>query len=87
MIKGYVEDLTTGGVHLGDTLENSLELGEKHETFVAKCKSVSFGTYSWVVNKSLGAHSSRFSGFSAHVLVVSGRASNERIIPEGMCPI
>lgn len=41
MIKGYIEDLTTGGVHLGDSLENSLELGEKHEAFVTKCKSVS----------------------------------------------
>ncbi len=48
MIKGYVEDLTSGGVHLGDTLENSLELGEKHEAFIAKCKSVSNGHITYV---------------------------------------
>ena len=41
MIKGFVDDLMTGGVSLGDTLEAALELGEKHEVFVNKCKSVS----------------------------------------------
>ena len=41
MIKEYINDLTAGGVHLGDTLESSLELGEKHEAFVTKCKNVS----------------------------------------------
>lgn len=39
MIKGFVDDLMTGGVSLGDTLEAALELGEKHEVFVNKCKS------------------------------------------------
>lgn len=42
MIKEYIEDLTAGGVNLGDTLELALELGEKHEAFVTKCKMVSF---------------------------------------------
>lgn len=41
MIKEYIDDLTAGGVHLGDTLESALELGEKHEAFVTKCKMVS----------------------------------------------
>jgi len=40
-MQGHVDDLTSGGLLLGDTLESSLELGEKHEAFVQKCKSVS----------------------------------------------
>ena len=36
-----MDDLTSGGVQLGDTLESALELGEKHEGFVNKCKTVS----------------------------------------------
>ena len=36
----HIEDLKGGGLLLGETLESSLELGEKHEAFVSKCKSV-----------------------------------------------
>ena len=39
-MQGHIDDLTGGGVILGDTLESALELGEKHEAFVTKCKTV-----------------------------------------------
>ena len=41
MLKGYIEAMTAGGLQLGDTLESALELGDKHEAFVNKCKTVS----------------------------------------------
>ncbi|XP_064394255.1 guanine nucleotide exchange factor DBS-like isoform X2 [Halichondria panicea] len=39
LMQGHIDDLKSGGLLLGDTLESSLELGEKHEAFVSKCKS------------------------------------------------
>ncbi len=40
---GHIDDLKgIGNLLLGETLESSLELGEKHEAFVSKCKSVSW---------------------------------------------
>ena len=33
----------TGEVVIGDTLEAALELGEKHESFVNKCREVLVG--------------------------------------------
>ena len=41
-MKEFIEDVKSGGIVLGDTLEAALELGEKHEAFVAKCKTVRF---------------------------------------------
>ena len=40
-MKEYIDDVKAGGIVLGDTLETALELGEKHEAFVSKCKTVS----------------------------------------------
>ena len=40
-MKMYMDELTAGGIHLGDMLESSLELGERHELFVTKIKNVS----------------------------------------------
>ena len=40
-IASFTGELTSGGIHLGDSLESSLELGEKHEFFVTKIKIVS----------------------------------------------
>ena len=42
-MQGHIADLATGsGVTvIGETLEAALELGEKHEAFVSKCKEVS----------------------------------------------
>jgi len=37
----FKEELTSGGVNLGDSLETSLEQGEKHELFVVKIRNVS----------------------------------------------
>ena len=39
-MKEYIEDVKSGGIVLGDSLESALELGEKHEAFVTKCKTV-----------------------------------------------
>ncbi len=39
-MEGHIEDLATSELKLGDTLESALELGEKHEAFVTKCKEV-----------------------------------------------
>ncbi len=39
-IKEFKDELTSGGINLGDTLESSLELGEKHEIFVTRIKNV-----------------------------------------------
>ena len=41
-MKEFIEDVKSGGIVLGDTLEAALELGEKHEAFVTKCKTVRF---------------------------------------------
>ena len=41
-MKEFTDDVKSGGVVLGDTLEMALELGEKHEAYVTKCKTVSF---------------------------------------------
>ena len=41
-MKEYIEDVKSGGIVLGDNLETALELGEKHEAFVTKCKTVRF---------------------------------------------
>ena len=44
MMQGHIDDLTDGKViAVGDTLESALELGEKHEAFVTKCKEVRVG--------------------------------------------
>ena len=40
-MKEYIDDVKSGGIVLGDSLETALELGEKHEAFVSKCKNVS----------------------------------------------
>ena len=40
-MKEFIDDVKSGGIVLGDTLESALELGEKHEAFVTKCKNVS----------------------------------------------
>ena len=42
LMQGHIQDLDTGsGVTvIGETLEAALELGEKHEAFVTKCKQV-----------------------------------------------
>ena len=42
LMKEFIEDVKSGGIVLGDTLEAALELGEKHEAFVTKCKTVRF---------------------------------------------
>ena len=42
LMKEYIEDVKSGGIVLGDNLETALELGEKHEAFVTKCKTVRF---------------------------------------------
>ena len=39
MMKSHIDDLTDSKV-IGDTLESALELGEKHEAFITKCKEV-----------------------------------------------
>ena len=41
LMQEYVDDLTNSELKIGDTLESALELGEKHEAFVTKCKEVS----------------------------------------------
>ena len=41
LMKEYIDDVKSEGVVLGDSLETALELGEKHEAFVTKCKTVS----------------------------------------------
>ena len=41
LMKEYIADVKSEGVVLGDNLETALELGEKHEAFVTKCKTVS----------------------------------------------
>ena len=41
LMQEYVDDLTSSELKIGDTLESALELGEKHEAFVTKCKEVS----------------------------------------------
>ena len=44
MMQGHIDDLTDSKViAVGDTLESALELGEKHEAFVTKCKEVRVG--------------------------------------------
>ena len=41
MMKSHIDDLTGSKfMVLGDTLESALELGEKHEAFITKCKEV-----------------------------------------------
>ena len=40
LMKEYIDDVKSGGIVLGDNLETALELGEKHEAFVSKCKTV-----------------------------------------------
>ena len=42
LMKEFTDDVKSGGIVLGDTLETALELGEKHEAYVTKCKTVSF---------------------------------------------
>ena len=39
-MKGFIDDVKSEGIVLGDTLEAALELGEKHEAFVSQCKTV-----------------------------------------------
>ena len=41
-MKEFIDDVKSGGIVLGDTLESALELGENHEAFVTKCKTVRF---------------------------------------------
>ena len=54
LMKEFIDDVKSGGIVLGDTLETALELGEKHEAFVTKCKTVSFCSPRFVnVNLSL----------------------------------
>ena len=44
MMQGHIDDLTDSKViAVGDTLESALELGEKFEAFVTKCKEVRVG--------------------------------------------
>ena len=41
MMQSHIDDLTGSKfMVLGDTLESALELGEKHEAFITKCKEV-----------------------------------------------
>ena len=40
LMQEYVDDLTSSELKIGDTLESALELGDKHEAFVTKCKEV-----------------------------------------------
>ena len=42
LMKEFTDDVKSGDIVLGDTLETALELGEKHEAFFTKCKTVSF---------------------------------------------
>ena len=42
LMNEYIDDVKSGGIVLGDSLETALELGEKHEAFVTKCKIVSY---------------------------------------------
>ena len=42
LMKEFIDDVKSGGIVLGDNLETALELGEKHEAFVSKCKTVGF---------------------------------------------
>ena len=39
-MQGHIGDLTSDNVTIGESLEASLELGEKHENFVSTCKEV-----------------------------------------------
>ena len=43
LMQGHIDDLTESKVVVGDNLESALELGEKHEAFVTKCKEVGCG--------------------------------------------
>ena len=42
LIKEFTKEVKSGGIVLGDTLEAALEMGENHEAFVTKCKTVRF---------------------------------------------
>ena len=41
-MQGHIDDLTHYELTIGESLEASLELGEKHENFVSTCKEVIF---------------------------------------------
>jgi hypothetical protein len=38
LMQGHIDDMTNADISIGESLELSLELGEKHEVFVSTCK-------------------------------------------------